>query len=216
MPKLRRPSVLLWDWDNTLVDGWVGITAAMNAAFAAFALPPWSVQETRERARVSVRDAFPLLFGDDWPRARDVFFAALTEQHLDHVKPMSGASDALAAGHCWPQAVVSNKTGRFLRAEVAHLGWASLFGAVIGAGDAQEDKPSPAPILLALSRLGASADGSVWYLGDTALDMQAARAARATAVLVGDAAHDGGIERACPDLHFADAHGVAERLRALA
>ena len=24
-----RPSVLLYDWDNTLVDGWAGITAAL-------------------------------------------------------------------------------------------------------------------------------------------------------------------------------------------
>ncbi len=31
-----RPSVLLYDWDNTLVDGWAGITAALNAAFTAF------------------------------------------------------------------------------------------------------------------------------------------------------------------------------------
>ncbi|MDB5401792.1 MAG: family hydrolase, partial [Rhodopila sp.] len=27
----HRPSVLLYDWDNTLVDGWAGITAALNA-----------------------------------------------------------------------------------------------------------------------------------------------------------------------------------------
>lgn len=216
MTALTRPSLLLWDWDNTLVDGWPGIAAAMNAAFTAFALPPWTVEETRERARVSVRDAFPVLFGERWPEAREVFFAALTEGHLDHVKPMPGAADALAAASAWPQGVVSNKTGRFLRAEVAHLGWAALFAAVVGAGDAEQDKPSAAPILLALSRMDAGPDRSVWYLGDTAIDMQAARAAGVTAVLVGDAAHDGGIERARPDLHFADAHSLAARLRSLA
>ena len=42
---------------------------------------------------------------------------------------------------------------------------------MIGAGDASADKPDPAPILLALDRLGRTADRSVWYLGDTALDM---------------------------------------------
>jgi len=35
----ERPSVLLFDWDNTLVDGWVGITAALNATFTAFDKP---------------------------------------------------------------------------------------------------------------------------------------------------------------------------------
>ena len=213
---MQAPSLLLWDWDNTLVDGWVGITAAMNAAFTAFAMPHWSVEETRARARVSVRDAFPPMFGVEWRRASDIFYAAFNEDHLDHVQPMPGAIDALHEGSRWPQGVVSNKRGSFLRAEVAHLGWAPLFDAVVGAGDAEADKPSAAPILLALSRMKATAGARVWYLGDTATDMEAARAAGVTAVLVGDASHDGGVGRAQPDLHFEHAHGLAARLRALA
>jgi phosphoglycolate phosphatase len=210
------PAVLLYDWDNTLVDGWAGITAALNAVFGAFAMPAWSVADTRARVRVSLRDSFPLMFGAEWERARDIFYAALEEQHLRHVAPMPGAADALAAGAPWPQGVVSNKAGRYLRAEVSHLGWTPHFGAVIGAGDAIADKPDPAPILLALERLGRTAERSVWYLGDTALDMHAARAARVTAVLVGNAEHDGGIDRAHPDLHFLSAFDLAARLRVLA
>ncbi len=129
---------------------------------------------------------------------------------------MPGAADALTAGAPWPQGVVSNKTGRYLRAEVAHLGWAAHFGAVVGAGDASADKPDPAPIRMALDSMGCAVDTSVWYLGDTALDMAAARAAGVTAVLVGDASHDGGIDRARPDLHFPTALDLAARLRALA
>jgi phosphoglycolate phosphatase len=210
------PAVLLYDWDNTLVDGWAGITAALNAVFGAFAMPAWSAADTRARVRVSLRDSFPLMFGAEWECARDIFYAALEEQHLRHVAPMPGAADALAAGAPWPQGVVSNKAGRYLRAEVSHLGWTPHFGAVIGAGDASADKPDPAPILLALERLGRTADRSVWYLGDTALDMHAARAAGVTAVLVGTAEHDGGIDRAHPDLHFLSAFDVAARLSSLA
>ena len=140
------------------------------------------------------------------PRSRD--------QHLRHVGPMPGAVEALVAGAAWPQAVVSNKAGHYLRAEVTHLGWDAHFGAVVGAGDAAADKPDPAPIFLALERLGRAADRSVWYLGDTALDMRAAHAAGVTAVLIGDASHDGGIDRAHPDLHFPTAFDLAERLRA--
>ena len=211
-----RPAILLYDWDNTLVDGWAGIAAALNAVFDAFAMPAWSVADTRARVRVSLRDSFPPMFGAEWERARDIFYAALEAQHLHHVTPMAGAAEALAAGAAWPQGVVSNKAGRFLRAEVTHLGWAGHFGAVVGAGDASADKPDPAPIRLALERLGGAADRSVWYLGDTALDMAAARAAGVTAVLVGDASHDGGIDRARPDLHFPSALDLAARLCALA
>jgi phosphoglycolate phosphatase len=211
-----RPSVLLYDWDNTLVDAWGGITAALNATFAAFGRPAWTDADTRANVRVSLRDGFPAMFGAEWTRARDIFYATLAESHLAHVRPMPGVEQALAAGAAWPQGVVSNKAGTFLRAEVAHLGWAGHFGAVIGAGDAVADKPDAAPILLALRQLDAVADETVWYLGDTALDMQAARAAGVTAVLVGDAQHDGGIDHAAPDLHVTDALALAARLRALA
>ncbi|MGE0418211.1 MAG: HAD family hydrolase [Acetobacteraceae bacterium] len=205
--------MLLYDWDNTLVDGWAGITAALNAVFAAFDKPLWTVEDTRNRVRVSLRDSFPPMFGDRWEQARDLFYATLTDRHLDHVVPMPGASDALDAGTALPQGVVSNKAGAFLRREVTHLGWDSHFRAVIGAGDAQADKPDPAPILMALERMGLPATRSVWYLGDTALDMQAARSAGVTAVLIGDASHDGGVERAAPDIHFLDARGLASHLR---
>lgn len=210
------PRVLLYDWDNTLVDGWAGITGALNAVFTAFAMPEWSVADTRSRVRVSLRESFPVMFGDEWERARDIFYAALEEQHLEHVRPMPGAADALAAGAAWPQGIVSNKAGRYLRAEVVHLGWSGHFGAVVGAGDAAADKPDPAPILLALDRMGHRADQSVWYLGDTALDMATARAAGVTAVLIGDASHDGGIDRSHFHLHFPTALDFAARLRALA
>jgi phosphoglycolate phosphatase len=211
-----RPSVLLYDWDNTLVDGWAGITGALNATFTAFGHALWTVDDTRNRVRVSLRDSFPVMFGDQWQRARDIFYQALTQQHLDHVSPMPGVPDVLEAGIGWPQGVVSNKAGDFLRREVVHLGWSRFFGPVVGAGDASADKPDPAPIHLALSQMGRTADPSVWYMGDTALDMQAAHAAGVTAVLIGNADHDGGVERAAPHIHFPSAHDLRARLRELA
>jgi phosphoglycolate phosphatase len=211
-----RPSVLLYDWDNTLVDGWAGIAAALNTTFVGFGRPLWTIKDTRERVRLSLRESFPILFGERWEQARDVFQAALTSQHLDHVGPMPGVPDVLEAGAAWPQGVVSNKAGDFLRREVAHLGWGGFFGAAVGAGDATADKPDPAPLHLALAQLGRTADPSVWYMGDTALDMQAAKAAGLTAVLIGNAGHDGGVERAAPHIHFLSAHGLRSRLRDLA
>jgi phosphoglycolate phosphatase len=211
-----RPSVLLYDWDNTLVDGWAGIAAALNAVFAEFGHPLWSVEDTRSRVRVSLRESFPVMFGNRWEYAREIFYRVLTAQHLDHVKAMAGVPGVLETGAAWPQGVVSNKAGAFLRREVIHLGWSQFFGPVIGAGDAAADKPDPAPLHLALAQLGRAPDPSVWYMGDTTLDMQAARAAGVTAVLIGNAEHDGGVERAAPDIHFPSAHDLRAQLRELA
>jgi phosphoglycolate phosphatase len=98
---------------------------------------------------------------------------------------------------------------------VAHLRWDGFFRAAFGAGDAAADKPNPAPLLLALRACAVPASPSAWYVGDTRLDMEAARATGLTAVLLGDAAHDGGVAACAPDLHFADAKALAAHLSAL-
>ena len=44
-PALATPAAIVWDWDNTLVDGWAAIAAGLNAAFAAFnaTLAIWAI-----------------------------------------------------------------------------------------------------------------------------------------------------------------------------
>jgi phosphoglycolate phosphatase len=215
--QLARPAAIVWDWDNTLVDGWAAIAAGLNAAFADFGMPRWSVEEVRARVRRSLRESFPEMFGADWERARDIFYAGVRARHLRVLSPMAGAADALEAGTALtPMAVNSNKQGPLLRAEAAHLGWAGTFRALVGAGDAEADKPDPAPMRLALAACGVPAGAAVWYVGDTALDMQAARAAGCAAVLVGNAEHDGGVANAMPDAVFRDCHALAAHLRRLA
>ena len=202
LPPAEKPSVLLFDWDNTLVDSWTILQQAL-----------WTVADTKNRVRVALKESFPVMFGDAWEQARDIFYDRFRADHLSHVAPMDGVEAMLRAGVGWPLGVVSNKAGSFLRDEVVHLGWTGHFATVVGAGDAARDKPAPDPILLALEQLERAADRSVWYLGDTASDMVAARAAGVTAVLVGDAAHDGGVEQAAPDLHVHSAHELAAWLK---
>lgn len=214
---MKRPPAILWDWDNTLVDGWAAIEAGLNATFRAFAMPEWDRTTVLARVRGSLRDTFPGMFGAEWERARDIFYAAVQDNHLEVVNPMPGTAEMLAAASCIaPMGVVSNKQGSLLRAEAAHLGWAHHFDALVGAGDAAADKPDPAPMTMALAAMGVKAAPAIWYVGDTAMDMQAARRAGFIAVLLGDAAHDGGIVTAAPDLHFADAFMLQCTLVALA
>ncbi len=212
-----RPAALVFDWDNTLVDAWAGIVAALNEVFAQFGRPAWTVQQARERIRGSMRESFPPLFGDHWEAAVAAFGPAMQGVHLDHLAELAGTRQMLDIARAWPLGVVSNKAGPFLRREVEHLGWSGRFGAVIGAGDCAADKPHPAPIWRALAMIGVQPGPAVWYIGDTALDMQTAHAAGCTAVLLGDAAHDGGLAlmqgSACPPgLHFADAGALARFL----
>jgi phosphoglycolate phosphatase len=211
------PRAILWDWDNTLVDGWAAIEHGLNVTFREFSMPEWDRTTVLARVRGSLRDTFPGMFGAEWERARDIFYGAVRSCHLEVLSPMPGAEAALrAAARIGPQGVVSNKQGPLLRAEAAHLGWAPFFASLVGAGDAEADKPAAAPLLLALQACGVPPGPHVWYIGDTALDMQAARAAGCTAVLMGRAGHDGGVMEAAPDEQFDDGHALADALSRLA
>ena len=210
------PRAIVWDWDNTLVDGWPAIRAGLNAAFRDADMPEWSLDEVRARVRHSLRESFSPLFGDRWERARDLFYAAVRATHLDVLRPMPDILPLLQqAAAIAPMAVLSNKAGPLLRAEAAHLRWSPMFRALVGAGDAAADKPDPIPMRLACAACGIPAGEGVWYVGDNALDMEAARRAGCVPVLLGDAAHDGGPAAAAPALHFVTAARMTSALSAL-
>ena len=212
----RQPDAIIFDWDNTLANGWAAIRHGLNTAFRGFDKPEWSMEDVLANTRRSLAESFPDIFGDDWHRARDLFYTAVRDKHLEVLRPMPGTAAMLrVAVTVAPLAIVSNKQGPMLRDEVAHLRWDGFFRAAIGAGDAGRDKPDPAPMRLALRACGVPAGPAAWYVGDTALDMQAARAAGVTGVLLGDASHDGGVAACAPDMQFADAATLAAHLATL-
>lgn len=75
--------------------------------------------------------------------------------------------------------VVTTKTARFSWEILKHLGVGGYFETVVGFEEVKNPKPHPEPILLALERLGYPT-GQKWMIGDTPLDILAARAAGVT------------------------------------
>src|SRR5206468_6557195 len=129
-----------------------------------------------------------LHFGDRWEGARQIYLDFFSTIHLDRLCPLPGrlellrglAADGIFLG------VVSNKTGALLRREAERIGWSELFGSVVGAGDAAVDKPHPAPVGLALEPSGIGTGESVWFVGDTGIDMACAYNSGCVPVLLGD------------------------------
>ncbi len=212
---MAAPRALVFDWDNTLVDSWATIHEALVLTFTAMDLPPWTLEETKARVRHSLRDAFPPLFGARWEEARKLYLDRFTAIHLSRMAPLEGARELLeevqAAGLY--AAVLSNKTGRILRREVGHLGWSAYFQRLVGAGDASADKPDPAAMTMALEGT-AHAGADVWYIGDTALDMECASRAGCLGVLLGEGdSEDQGFARFPPARRFASIAELARSLR---
>jgi phosphoglycolate phosphatase len=216
-PALRRPRAIIFDWDNTLVDSWGTIHDALNFLMAAMERPLWTIEQTQERVRLSLRDAFPAIFGDRWEEARQIYLDRFQAIHLARLTPLPGREAMLRAlagdGHYL--GVVSNKTGAVLRGEAAHLGWSPLFGSIIGAGDCHADKPHRAPVELVLQPSGIAPGPDVWFVGDTAVDMECALASGCVPVLLGAAEASVEFAQFPPALAFADDAALFRALRDL-
>jgi len=209
---LRPPKAIIFDWDNTLVDTWPTITHTMNVTLAAMGRPTWTEAEARERIARSLRDSFPDLFGDRWHAARDVFYAELERCHLDMLSPLPGAATVLRgfADAKLPMGVVSNKTGPYLRKEVAHLGWEGRFQTVFGAGDLARDKPAPDAVFAFLDRVGLAPGGDIWFVGDSPVDVEIAYAAGCGSVFVGDEAEQAFRPGRAPHATIGDCRGLTD------
>lgn len=208
-PPLIKPKVVIFDWDNTLVDSWACIQAAMNATLRQMGHPEWDMDETRDRVALSLRDSFPVLFGDRWHEARDIFYASFEAIHIQHLRPLPGATQMLRRLKELGVrlGVVSNKNGRFLRQEARHLGWEDLFDRLVGATDAAQDKPSVAPVRLVLEHCQEQQGPHVWFVGDAAVDMQCAHNAKCTPVLMRrDAMGQGEFDSCPPARHLPGCH----------
>jgi phosphoglycolate phosphatase len=214
---LRRPRAIIFDWDNTLVDSWGTIHDALNFLMEAMERPLWTIEETRERVRLSLRESFPRIFGERWEEAQKIYIDRFRAIHLERLTPLPGREAMLRAlaadGHYL--AVVSNKTGAVLRGEAAHLGWSPLFGSIVGAGDCHADKPHCAPVELALQPSGIQPGPEVWFVGDTAVDMECAIASGCVPVLLGAAETPGEFARFPPLLTVADDAALFRALRDL-
>ena len=214
---MQRPRAILFDWDNTLVDSWAVIHEALVVTFAAMGHVPWTLEETKQRVRHSLRDAFPQLFGERWEDARRHYLDAFTAVHLERLTALAGAEALLEAlaEQGYYLAVVSNKTGRLLRREAEHLGWSRHFRAMVGAGDARADKPDPAVVEAALAESGID-PAETWLVGDTQLDIDCAAAAGCIPVLVcGLEANPEEGAKSLPVLRFSDCTALLQGLRDL-
>lgn len=206
---LTKPHAILFDWDNTLADTWPIIHKALSATLVAMGREAWSIEDVRqgrEGIHQSLRDSFPRLFGDKWEDARAIYYKHFLGCHLEELGVLPGVEEVLKKlkGTDIYVAIVSNKTGQYLRDEVDHLGWNKYFRRIVGATDAPRDKPHPDPVFMALADTGIAPGPDVWFIGDSETDLETAGNAGCTPLFYGDGNFH---ER------FLQQHGEIRRLR---
>lgn len=136
--------LILWDWDNTLVDTFGAILAAQNVMRQAYNLSPWTKDEAKIAMNTSGRNLIADLVGaENAVEARKIFLKAYGESAAE-ISLKSGAQEVMqyAKEKGYINVLASNKAGPILRNEVETLGMTSFFDKIVGAEDFDYDKPS--------------------------------------------------------------------------
>ena len=174
---MRYP-VVLFDFDGTVIDSGAIILASMRHAAETVLGGDYSDEQllatvgepgSRRRWRRSTRRAWT---------SSCAFTAPTTSRCTTRSPCATGWTRVLDElkdrGH--RLGIVTAKRRRTVDLAFANVPIEHLFDVVVGSDDTARQKPDPAPLLLALERLGAEADEAA-YIGDSPFDMQAARAA---------------------------------------
>jgi len=174
---MNRPQAILFDMDGTLVDAFAPIVGALNGVLREFGKEELSAEAIRRFTGGGV-DHMQMLFGERKIEALQRFHELHDARYLSEIAPLPGADALLRwlAEQQIPAAIVTSKGESRAHAQLAVLGWQSLFGAVVGKIDGRPEKPSPAPVWLACERLGVEASETL-FIGDGLADMRAGAAA---------------------------------------
>lgn len=211
---LPKPQAVLFDWDNTLVDTWPTIHAALNMTLEHMQHPLWTLEKVKSNVKRSMRESFPEMFADRWEEAASHYQQSYRSIHLGHLQPLPGAEETLRMLKAKKPflGIVTNKKSDTLKLELDHLGWRDYFDVLVGAGDAARDKPSCDPAILALKLYSGARGSQVWFVGDTAVDLECAAAIGATSVLFGDHAPQGMMHDGHAFIAHARSHAELQQL----
>jgi phosphoglycolate phosphatase len=212
---MRDVRLVVFDLDGTLVDSSRDLTTGVNRMLAAAGAPPLDHETVRsyvgegakrliEKARAARR------LEPSVDELLPVFLAAYREVLLEETRLYPGLADLLGALPPRRLAVLTNKPGDMSRAILSGLGVAHCFDWIWGAGDVPARKPDPAGLLRLLAEARV-APGQAVFVGDSAIDVQTAKAAGVPSIGVTYGFHPESLDEAAPD---ARAHDSAQ-LRAL-
>jgi phosphoglycolate phosphatase len=210
---------VVFDFDGTLADSYAAITASVNHVRALHGLAPLGIDQVKQHVGHGPSYLIEHTVGAD-----DIVadFERYRAHHPSVMAPLThllpGAAEALAAVQRTGRraAICSNKPRPFTLELLQSLRIASLIDVVVGPEDAARPKPAPDMLLLALARLGADKDATL-YVGDMTVDIQTARAAGVRVWIVPTGSDTrAALEQARPDRLLRDLMELAKLLEPLA
>jgi phosphoglycolate phosphatase len=176
---MPKDACVLFDLDGTVIDSTEAIVESFGVAFDHFG------DRTPEPQAIISLIGHPLVSMFEKLGVASYRAMAYVDVYRGHYRTvchekthlLPGVEAALkAVAPLAVLGVVTTKTARFSRDILDHLGVGSYFETIVGYEEVENAKPHPEPIELALKRLN-HPKGPIYMIGDTPLDMIAAKAA---------------------------------------
>ncbi len=205
------PVAIIFDLDGTLVDNTEIVVETYATALQHLGKPVPSYDEiarlgglsTRETAKAlglsgSLIDEMDALFWELFPKI-------MKTKNLDS-SLLPGVSDLLLflSSRGVKMGIVTSNTVENAQRILKATKIEKFFSVIVGYDSTDEPKPSPQPLLLAMSELSLTKDeicpDNVWFVGDSATDVQAARNANVFSVAIPHPARLSSVVDAKPDL----------------
>jgi phosphoglycolate phosphatase len=183
------PRSVVFDLDGTLVDTSPDLTAALNHVLRSFGRAEVDPASVRHLVGHGARAMMQHALGEHGDaatldRGLPIFLGYYADHIADGSRPFDGverALDALASDGA-VVTICTNKPERLARQLLAALGWADRFAAVVGGDSLSVKKPDARHVLHTIAQGGGDAASAV-FVGDSSVDVAAARAAAVPVVV---------------------------------
>ena len=177
---------ILFDLDGTLIDSTEAILESFLKAFGTFG----GTVPDEEAIKAEIGHPLDAMFRTLGVEEEKVWdHVAAYKQHYRKISCektllLPGALEAvkLASQHA-TLGIVTTKTAEYSREMLEYMGVMHYFDVLIGREDVTHPKPHPEPVLKAVSKLKADTN-KCWMIGDTPMDLVAAKAAGVESVAV--------------------------------
>ncbi len=172
--------VILFDLDGTLVDTVNDITNALNYALDTHGLKTLSVGEVKYLIGEGINRLIEKVLGEERIHLKDAVVARFLDHYSKHIADNSTVypyvRETLEKLTSYRKAVISNKREYLSTELLKKLDILKYFDLIIGSDTTSERKPSPIPVIYALSKFNAEPSEAV-MVGDSNYDIEAGRRA---------------------------------------
>jgi phosphoglycolate phosphatase len=177
---LKNISLIVYDFDGTLVDTLEDIALAVNLTLHELKLAELSVGTIQQYVGHGVENLLrKSLQGtgyEDVPHAVQLFRKHYGEHLTDQTDFYPHGREILEFFSDRKQAICSNKPEDFVRRILADLKAGHYFSGVVGGDTVDRKKPDPQGLLKLIADAGVSADQTL-MVGDSVVDIQTGKAA---------------------------------------